>query len=182
MPFPVLLLVAAAASPAPPAPGSHRFARLFVSPMGEPFRADPGGNALQNWFNQADTNHDGVLTVEEMQADAERFFAVLDTNHDGEIDPDETTHYEVEIAPRVPAGLLNISEPVVSADTNFNRGVSVEEFRVAAALRFRALDLNHQGGLTLASLQAISPPPRRSWHTYTPDTTLSGIDPAGDPR
>ena len=120
----------------------------------------------------------GNLTLDEMQADAERFFALLDTNHDGEIDPDEITHYENVIAPEIssesalrddlhmeamPArarraarrsrrpspkrratgggagfcrggddqhqgagryGLLDLPEPVVSADTDFNRGVS----------------------------------------------------------
>ena len=30
----------------------------------------------------------GSLTADEMQADADRFFATLDTNRDGEIDPD----------------------------------------------------------------------------------------------
>jgi hypothetical protein len=66
--------------------------------MGEPFR---GQDPLADWFNQADRNHDGFLTVDEMQQDADRFFATLDTNHDGEIDPDEIAHYETAVAPQV---------------------------------------------------------------------------------
>jgi len=181
MPIAVLALAfAAAASPA--APPAHHFGRQFVSPMGEPFLSTGAGDSLQTWFNQADTNHDGVLTSQEMQADAERFFATLDTNHDGEIDPDEITHYELDIAPRGGTGLLNITEPVISADTNFNRGVSLEEFRQAALLRFQALDLEHQGRLTVAGLESIAPaaPSRRKYVDPSPDDNLSGIDPAGD--
>jgi hypothetical protein len=69
--------------------------------MGEPFRGVTSGDGLTDWFNQADGNHDGFVSVDEMQSDAQRFFAALDTNHDGEIDPDEVTNYETVIAPEV---------------------------------------------------------------------------------
>jgi Ca2+-binding EF-hand superfamily protein len=184
--------------------------------MGEPFRArSKDDDTLADWFEQADKNHDGRLTIEEMQQDAERFFAVLDVNHDGEIDPDEITRYENVVAPEVRTsqhfalgstdggteeggggqrggrggghhrgggsgqggrtpgffrvedthqgagryGLLDLPEPVVSADTDFDRGVSLAEFRQAAVQRFLALDLDHQGYLTLAGLEMIRPAP-----------------------
>lgn len=74
----------------------------FISPMGEPFRAHtPTDDTLADWFAKADRNHDGILTADEMVADAERFFAALDTNHDGQIDPDELAQYEYDIAPDV---------------------------------------------------------------------------------
>ena len=159
MPIHVLILLFAAGAPAL---FGHPFSRQFVSPMGEPFFATSGTDALHVWFNQADANHDGVISSEEMQADAERFFRVLDTNNDGEIDPDEINHYEVDIAPGNRTGLLYLREPVVSADTNFNRGVSLEEFRQAAVVRFQALDIAHQGGLTLVGLESMhrAAPPR----------------------
>jgi Ca2+-binding EF-hand superfamily protein len=69
--------------------------------MGEPFRGTASGDGLTDWFNRADLNHDGFITVDEMQSDAQRFFGRLDTNHDGEIDPDEVTNYETVIAPEV---------------------------------------------------------------------------------
>ena len=73
--------------------------------MGEPFRPKMrGDDQLAAWFQQADTNHDGRLTLAEMQQDAERFHSALDTNHDGEIDPDEISHYETAIAPEVISG------------------------------------------------------------------------------
>jgi Ca2+-binding EF-hand superfamily protein len=56
---------------------------------------------LADWFNQADRNHDGALTLDEMTADADRFFATLDTDHNGEIEPEELAHYEWEVAPDI---------------------------------------------------------------------------------
>ena len=74
----------------------------FISPMGEPFRArSTADDTLARWFQQADRNRDGVLTSDEMQADADRFFATLDENNDGELDPDEIANYEYDIAPDV---------------------------------------------------------------------------------
>jgi Ca2+-binding EF-hand superfamily protein len=167
--------------------------------MGEPFRAASRDDGLADWFHQADRNHDGQLTLDEVQADADRFFALLDVNHDGEIDPDEIERYETVVAPEISSaahfamaamdaaapeggghghrrggygggendqhqgagryGLLDLPEPVTAADKNFNRGVSREEFRQAAAQRFIALDLDHHGYLSLSSLQSIRPAP-----------------------
>lgn len=168
MPLTLIFIAAMAAAQAPQSatgPG-----RPFLSPMGEPiFGQAPSEDGLTAWFEHADTNHDGALTIDEMATDAQRFFLTLDTNHDGEIDPDETTHYEIVIAPRLRMGnfgrddevasgrfgLLQIPEPVSSADSDFNRGVSVQEFRKAAESRFRLLDASHSGRLTLSSLEGI---------------------------
>jgi hypothetical protein len=205
MPLPVLMiLVAAQVSPSAPINVTGHAWAPFISPMGEPFRAHAAtDDTLANWFNQADRNRDGLLTAEEMQADADRFFATLDTDHDGEIGPDEIAYYEWEVAPDVqvmsktrrapgdPArvaqkpdraqrwqpgespedraqlgiagslqgaaryGLLNIPEPVAAADTDFNRGITIGEFRQAATERFALLDAAHQGKLTLAGLEAL---------------------------
>jgi Ca2+-binding EF-hand superfamily protein len=200
--------VAAQTQPASAAVRYHR-GIPFISPMGEPFRAGAGGDGLVDWFRQADLNHDGTLTADEMEQDAARFFATLDTNHDGEIDPDEIAHYETVVAPEIDTGpgaqlaraqaqqrrsgghrgggrhggggiggygaasegdsgladdldnpigggrfgLLNIPEPVSSADADFNRGVSLEEFKRAAHQRFQLLDTNHVGRLALSQLE-----------------------------
>jgi len=75
--------------------------RLFISPMGEPFRgADPVGM----WFDGADTNKDGAITLAEFTADADRFFQRLDRGHDGEIDPDDIEYYETVLAPEIRTG------------------------------------------------------------------------------
>jgi Ca2+-binding EF-hand superfamily protein len=175
--------------------------------MGEPFRAhSTSEDTLAAWFRGADRNHDGELTVDEMVADAERFFATLDTNHDGQIDPDELNQYEWEVAPEIqvnsrtrrrpgeqapapskadddaagrdgprrksgdeeelstaPGGLqgaaryslLNIPEPVAAADADFNRAVSLQEFRAAAIERFQLLDTAHRGRIKLGELQEL---------------------------
>ena len=210
----------------------------FISPMGEPFR--PHGAAddtLADWFHQADRNQDGVLTPDEMVADAERFFATLDTDRNGEIDPDELARYEWEVAPDIqvmanmrrapgepkPAAqqgdsdrehghererqrrheedaslgiggalqgaarysLLNIPEPVAAADTAFDRGVSLEEFKAAAVARFQLLDRAHQGKLTLSQLEALLPAVRTagSQHKHRdnqPDARVGNPLPPGN--
>lgn len=212
MPLPALLLPLLVAAAEPPINVVGHAWAPFISPMGEPYRAHSAtDDTLADWFRQADRNHDGVLTGDEMVADAARFFATLDSDHDGQIDPDELAHYEYEIAPDIqvmsrtrrapgqpaPAarpdddgkapsraefrrrdreeeaslgiggalqgaaryGLLNMPEPVAAADMDFNRAISLEEFRQAAVARFQLLDSTHQGRLTLSELEARRPAP-----------------------
>ena len=74
----------------------------FISPMGEPFRSrSAGDDPFARWFQQADRNRDAMLTADELQADAERFFATLDSDGDSQVDPEELAVYETEIAPEV---------------------------------------------------------------------------------
>ena len=100
----LILAVRGAAEPAANAPINvvgHAWAP-FISPMGEPFRARTAtDDTLARWFNQADRNHDGRLTPDEMRADADRFFAELDSDGDGLIGPEELIHYEWELAPDI---------------------------------------------------------------------------------
>jgi Ca2+-binding EF-hand superfamily protein len=227
MHIPALFLAILAPAAQPPASTpifvtGHPWAP-FISPMGEPFRAHSAtDDTLADWFTRADRNHDGVLTADEMQADAERFFALLDTNHDGQIDPDELVRYEWQVAPEIqvmsrtrrapgdPASaalqtddeasgdgdtrhdrdwrrerreerygslglggalqgaaryaLLNIPEPVAAADADFNRLISLAEFRAAALARFQLLDSAHKGRLSLAQLEALPHVPKLDKH------------------
>ena len=55
---------------------------LFVSPMGEAFRASDGRHGVDLWFAGADTDHDGKMSHEEYLADATRYFDRLDANQD----------------------------------------------------------------------------------------------------
>ena len=225
MPLPLLILpMLAAAAPTPITVTGQRWAP-FISPMGEPFRSrSPDDDTVADWFNQADRNHDGYLTADEMQADAERFFRTLDTNHDGQIDPDELAQYEWQVAPEIqvnsrqrhrrgdqavataaddddqgglpanddrsrkrkrpdpgmgigidgsPMGaarysLLNIPEPVAAADTDFNRVITLDEFRQAARERFQLLDTKHEGKVSLAELEAMLPLPPPPGHKPKP--------------
>ena len=49
-------------------------------------------------------------------------------------------------------GLLPISHPIMEADADFNRGVTLAEYAAAARHRFAALDSARDGRLTLAGL------------------------------
>ena len=125
------LILAATSSAAMAAPGG----RLFISPMGQPFRSEPGGPAPQDlWFNGADTDHDGVLTRAEFQADAKRFFLTLDRRHDGEIDPDDIEYYETVVAPEIRVG--DFSGMQRSAASEFDGGEETTR-RDASASRVR---------------------------------------------
>jgi hypothetical protein len=77
-------------------------ARLFISPAGQPFRRGPGlPPPAEQWRNQADRNHDGVLDRAELVADAEAFFKTLDIDGDGVITEAEITRYETEVVPEI---------------------------------------------------------------------------------
>ena len=51
--------------------------------------------------------------------------------------------------------LLNIPEPVAAADADFNRAITLDEFRQAAVARFQLLDTAHVGRISLAQLEAM---------------------------
>ena len=54
-------------------------------------------------------------------------------------------------------GLLNLPEPVSGADADFNRIVTLDEFRRAALYRFQLLDGSRSGTLALESLRMRLP-------------------------
>ena len=84
-------------------------ALTFISPMGEPFRSRPGETPPEEqWFQRADVNNDGKITLAEFTADAGRFFRALDTNHDNLIGPEEIQHYEDDIAPETLGGIGDV--------------------------------------------------------------------------
>lgn len=77
------------------------FARTYIAPMGEPVRTNGFTDPMKLWFDRADADHDGRLTLAELQADSDRFFALLDTDKSGEIDPEEMSRYENVVAPEI---------------------------------------------------------------------------------
>ncbi|NLS28905.1 hypothetical protein S2M10_39180 [Sphingomonas sp. S2M10] len=120
-----LLLVLASGAQAqdgPPPPGGPegpggRPRGLFVSPMGEPFRGQADGKAPQDaWFDGADANHDGALTLDELRDDAMRWFKILDRRGDGEIDPADIERYETVLAPEARGGGFDMGGPTMGDD------------------------------------------------------------------
>lgn len=106
------LQAGAAPAPAPPSSGPEivvdryagcgpRFARVYIAPLGAPSRTDGRTDPMGLWFAGADADHDGRLSLAEMQADGDRFFATLDKDRSGEIDPQELSDYENFIAPEI---------------------------------------------------------------------------------
>lgn len=74
----------------------------FLSPMGRPYRSRSNDDdPFARWFREADLNHDGYLSPDEVRADALAFFNMLDTDHDGTIGTEELVAYETEVAPEV---------------------------------------------------------------------------------
>lgn len=80
--------------------------------------------------------------------------------------------------------LLNIPEPVAAADANLDRGVSLGEFRKAAAQRFNLLDAARSGSVNLAQLEALKrslpTPGDRSKRKDAFDTRIGTPLPSGD--
>jgi hypothetical protein len=77
------------------------FAKAYIAPMGEPVRTDGFTDPMRTWFDRADANHDGRLTLAELQADSNRFFTTLDKDRSGELDPQEMSEYENVVAPEI---------------------------------------------------------------------------------
>jgi hypothetical protein len=137
------------------------------------FRAD-----FEAFFNQLDTNHDGVIDGLETAAYEERVAPeILPRLAQGQATgdargPDEPGEPGDGRRPREPRqlaaaperkgqlaiegapafSLMNVSEPVISADLNFDGKVSLQEFLAAADRRFDGLDTDKLGYLTLEGL------------------------------
>ncbi len=75
--------------PPPGGPGPMVHGRMGMGPMGGP--GSHMGMMMMGgrWFDKADANHDGAVTLAEAQTAAAALFDKLDTNHDGVISPDE---------------------------------------------------------------------------------------------
>ena len=151
--------------PPPPTP---------VSPNGEPLVSGGRGTAcdvaLGQWFDTADTNHDGSLDLAELKADARRWFDTMDLNHDGSVTPDELTALRLKLMPYEPppreerrrhsSDMLgwfgdrprrsanDRPDPVMSADVNLDNRVTWAEFDAQAARTFVTLDANRDARLS----------------------------------
>jgi hypothetical protein len=128
----------------------------------EEFRAD-----FAAFFNLLDVNHDGFIDGQEI-ARYEQEVApdvlprLAQAQGDGRGDKAGGDQRKLAAAPRLKNGdfydgapefsLLNVSEPVSSADLNFDGKITLPEFLTAADRRFDQLDKDHLGYLTLATL------------------------------
>lgn len=96
-----LALGAAAGAAAQPRE-AERQPSLFVSPMGQPFRANASGaRGIDLWFTAADTDYDARISHDEFMANANAFFPLVDANQDGALTSMEDTAYWRHNAPEV---------------------------------------------------------------------------------
>lgn len=163
----LILPLAAAAllagcAPARPPEAKAPPATATTSPNGEPlpFRAgaDDCRGALAAWFNRADTNADGALNLAEMEADADRWFALADQDHDGQVTSDELAAVRRRLVPEpepdeqaehaaagrrtpLPRSQARL-DTVMQADANADFRVTAREFRDYVAARFAERERN----------------------------------------
>ena len=143
--------------------------------------------ALGGWMDRVDSNRDGVVERGEFLADAETQFARMDLDHDGFVTAAELSTYcfpylagepaETEPGPaaagdgrpangarhrasRAVAHALppDISDPVMSADTDLDFRVSRDEFLAQAGETFAKLDTARDGRVTRDAVLKTCPP------------------------
>jgi hypothetical protein len=82
--------------------------------------------------------------------------------------------------------LLNLPQPVIAADSDFDRAVTLAEFRQSAILRFRLLDSAGKGSLALDQLRELLPSVRLAGREGkrprkdAPDERIGNRLPSGD--
>ena len=82
-----------------------------------------------------------------------------DSAGDGGASSDSTRppeHYDASTEGASRYSYFDLPEPVIAADTDFDRAISPREFAAAANQRFDALDANHDGVLTRDELPRLS--------------------------
>ena len=122
-----LITIFPAAFAAQPASAQAARGSVYLSLMGEPFRAPAGQSALSSWIAKADIDRNGAVSLAEMTSDTERFFKTLDIDADGRIGGYEMTRYEEEVAPvslRAQAGARPVAyarqEAAPASSRNYN--------------------------------------------------------------
>jgi Ca2+-binding EF-hand superfamily protein len=149
-----------------PYPASVWFARADANHDGkltkDELRAD-----FARFFNELDQNHDGVIDGLELQRYEQQVapevlprLAQVQGGFPGE--RGEKGERRLAEPPRgrngavydgAPAySLLNVAEPVASADADFDGKITLQEFQAAADRRFDQLDKDRAGYLTLDTL------------------------------
>ena len=136
-----------------------------------PTRAALTSNIDQS-FKAADTNGDGVLSVQEVSATEakvlkqrvevarqrmEQEFTKLDTNKDGQLSKAEF----MAAAPTAPTTAPDGAKLLAELDKNKDGKVSLDEYRAPLLSRFDAVDTNHDGTISAAERQAAAAKAKR---------------------
>lgn len=169
----------------PPSSGEAPIARWFVQAdrnRDSMLTADEMQADGDRFFARLDANRDGQIDPEEIKVYEWEIAPEIQVNSDwrrrrgeaaaaprpdrdgpsSDFAPKRTTDqhdgYQINgLQGAARYGILNIPQPVASADVDFNRVITQSEFRLAAAARFKLLDRNGLGRLTLAELEQRVP-------------------------
>jgi hypothetical protein len=169
----------------PPSSGEAPIARWFTGAdrnRDGKLTADEMQADADRFFARLDGNHDGQIDPDEIKTYEWEIAPEIQVNSDwrrrrgetlpeprpnrnipfgdgaGKRPPDRYDGYQINgLQGAARYGILNIPQPVASADADFNRAITLAEFRQAALVRFRLLDANGQGQLTLPDLEARLP-------------------------
>ena len=151
-------------------------AACVLAATGSAVAADPAGDAVntraakraefrQRYFNQLDTNHDGVVSRAEYQAWVDARFDRLDGNHDGQVDANEIAH-----APATAEHEQKRAEGFVKRNGNGKSTVSKTDFEAKAMARFDRLG----AGADTLTIDQLAPGRRGFGHRQgaaTPDAS-----------
>jgi hypothetical protein len=120
------------------------------------------------FFTRLDSNQDGRIDPDEIKTYEWEIAPEIQVNSDwrqargeaanGKRKRDAHDGYRADgLQGAARYGLLNIPQPVASADADFNRVITLAEFKQAASVRFKLLDGRGQGQVTLPELEARLP-------------------------
>ena len=130
----------AACTSAPPAATQQSATQQPTAAAGP--AAPAGGHGLSAFIGGFDANRDGVVTRQEYDAVRTQRFTAADTNHDGVLGEDE---YVAEFAGR-------LQQQYAGRAQDDKYAGSIKQ----AHVRFKILDTDHDGKLTLAEENAIA--------------------------
>jgi hypothetical protein len=179
----------------PPSSGEAPIARWFVQAdrnRDGTLTADEMQADAERFFARLDSNQDGQIVPDERRTYELEIAPEIQVNSDwrrqrGEEKQKQDAHdgyHKNGLQGAARYGILNLPQPVASADADFNRAVTLDEFRQAAAYRFKLLDTNNQGRLMLPELTErlpIRPKGKRAKpRKNDPDTRIGAPLPEGD--
>lgn len=147
----------------PPSSGEAPIARWFVQAdrnRDGTLTSDEMQADAERFFTKLDSNGDGQIDPDERRTYELEIAPEIQVNSDwrrqrGEEKQKQDAHdgyHKNGLQGAARYGILNLPQPVASADADFNRAVTIDEFRQAAAYRFKLLDGSNQGRLMLPDL------------------------------